>query len=117
MPHAQSSPAMADCIVDCRECATTCLETARHCLEMGGEHAAAEPITALLDCAALCTTAADAMSRGSSLHGRVCDVCAEACERCAVECERFPDDETMRRCAEICRRTAESCRAMAAAAA
>ena len=116
MAHTQANPAMADCIADCRECATSCLETARHCLEIGGQHAAAEHITALLDCAALCTASADALSRSSSLHPRVCEVCAEACERSATECERFPDDDIMRACAEVCRRTAQSCRAMAVAA-
>jgi hypothetical protein len=112
MPHSQSTE-MQECIANCRECATICLETVQHCLELGGEHAAAEHITALLDCADLCFTDAALMARGSELSPRLCVVCAEACERCAESCERFPDDEAMRRCAEFCRRCAESCRRMA----
>jgi len=88
-----------------------------HCLELGGEHAAANHIKALLDCAELCETSAAFMARGSDLHPRVCGVCAEACERCAEECERFPDDQMMAACAAICRQTAESCRTMAGMAA
>jgi hypothetical protein len=117
MPHAAPTSEMTRCIDDCLECARTCLETVRHCLEMGGEHATAAHITALLDCAELCETSANFMSRGSNLHASVCAACAEACIRCAEECERFPDDEVMRRCAEICRRCAESCRQMAGVAA
>jgi hypothetical protein len=117
MPHASPSQEMARCIDSCQECARTCLETARHCLEMGGEHAAAEHITTLLDCAEICRTSANFMARGSDMHGAICGVCADACIRCAEACERFPDDEVMRKCAEICRRCAESCQRMAGVAA
>ena len=117
MPHAAMTRAMTECIDNCLACAKSCLETARHCLEKGGEHAAAAHVTTLLDCAEICETSANFMSRGSALHPKVCQVCAEACERCAEACEKFPDDEVMRRCAEICRRCAASCRDMARAAA
>lgn len=117
MAHGQMTTQMSGCIDDCLECATTCLETARHCLEMGGEHAAAAHIVAILDCAEICETSANFMSRGSDMHPTVCAACAEACIRCAEECERFPDDEVMRRCAEICRKCAQSCQQMAGAAA
>lgn len=117
MPHAAMTSAMTECIDNCLECAKTCLETARHCLEKGGEHAAAAHITALLDCAEICETSANFMSRGSDTHPKVCEACAEACDRCAEACEKFPDDDVMRRCAEICRRCAASCRDMAGIAA
>jgi len=114
MPH-QLSTEMRDCIANCSDCHTVCVETTAHCLDMGGQHADAAHIRALLDCAQACAASADFMLRGSELHGRVCGFCAEACERCAESCERLAgDDEVMRRCAETCRRCAESCRAMAA---
>jgi len=116
MPHAAMSREMQQCISDCHECASVCAEAIRHCLELGGEHAAPDHIAALLDCAEICVTTANYMSRGSAMSARICELCAEACERCAEACERF-DDEVMRRCAEICRRTAESCRRMARVAA
>jgi hypothetical protein len=79
---------------------------------MGGSHAEASHIRALLDCADACRASADFMLRGSSLHAAVCRVCAEACETCADSCERVGRDETMQRCADACRRCAASCRQM-----
>jgi hypothetical protein len=114
MPH-QLSQHMRGCIEHCSNCHNICLETAMHCLQMGGKHAEAGHIRALLDCAQICATSADFMLRGSEMHARICGVCAEACERCAEACERIADgDELMLRCAELCRRCAESCRQMAA---
>lgn len=44
---------MHQCIDNCSGCHDVCTETLVHCLGMGGEHAAAEHIKALLDCAGL----------------------------------------------------------------
>ena len=111
----QHGPDMQHCIQMCTECHRVCLETVAHCLRMGGEHAQADHIRLLMDCAEICQTSANFMVRGSELHGRTCGVCAEVCERCAQDCDRFGDD-FMKRCAETCRRCAESCRRMAGAA-
>jgi hypothetical protein len=110
------SAAMHECIENCSDCHDVCVETLAHCLRLGGDHAAAEHVTALLDCAQACDASRDFMLRASPLHGAVCGVCADACERCAESCEAIgPDDDVMRNCAEICRRCAESCRRMASA--
>ena len=85
-----------------------------HCLQMGGRHAEAGHLQLLLDCAEICQTSANFMTRGSELHNRTCAVCAEICERCAEDCEQFGDEALMKACAETCRRCAESCRQMAA---
>ena len=97
-------------------CHTVCLETINHCLTTGGEHANPDHIKLLQDCAEICQTAANFMTRESALHAEICRTCAEVCERCAESCEQMPDDEMMRRCAEACRRCAESCREMSGAA-
>jgi hypothetical protein len=112
---AHASPEMEQCIDNCTECHRVCVETIAHCLQMGGKHAEASHIRLLEDCAQICQTSADYMSRGSDLHGRTCAVCAEVCRRCAEDCERMGDDAQMRRCAEVCRRCAESCQHMASA--
>ncbi len=112
MPHIMNRE-MQQCIDNCTACHNSCVETAAHCMELGGEHAAAEHIRALVDCAELCAASANFMLRGSQLHPDVCGVCADACERCAEECERMGDDEMMKKCAAACRRCAESCRKMA----
>ena len=114
MPH-QLGQRMRDCIQDCTRCHNVCVETVVHCLGIGGDHAAAEHITLLLDCAQICATSADFMLRGSERHRQVCGVCADICDRCAGDCERLADgDATKMRCAQECRRCAESCRQMAA---
>jgi hypothetical protein len=111
---AQISAEMRECIENCSACHEVCTETLAYGLSKGAEHAAAEHIGALLDCAQTCDASRDFMLRGSPLHHRVCGVCAQACERCAESCERLgADDELLRACAETCRRCAETCRAMA----
>lgn len=105
---------MAECTDNCQTCYGVCTATVAHCLKKGGRHAEAGHIGILMDCARACAMSADFMLRGSSLHAKVCGVCAEACERCAADCERMADDDMMRHCAEVCRRCADSCRRMAA---
>jgi hypothetical protein len=102
------------CIDACTDCSAICWQTAAHCLEKGGEHAQAQHIRLLLDCAAICRTSAEFMLRGSDLHDQTCAVCAEICDRCAESCEAMADrDQQMMACAEACRRCAEMCRRMA----
>jgi hypothetical protein len=108
----RSDQRMQECIDVCSECATACTQTVVHCLEQGDEHAEPQHIRLLLDCAEICQTSANFMSRGSELHAETCAVCADVCERCAESCEQL-DGEELQRCAEICRRCAESCRQMA----
>lgn len=105
---------MEQCIANCQECGKACLELVDHCLRKGGEHANADHIRLLLDCANACETSAKFLIRGSDLHRLYCNACSEVCTKCAEDCERFQDDEMMMRCAEICRRCAESCKRMAA---
>ena len=55
---------MGRCIQECMSCHAICTSTGNHCLNMSGEHASAQHITTLLDC-------------------------AEACRRCAESCRRM----------------------------
>lgn len=116
MAHAnQMTSEMRVCIQSCLECYSSCLETANHCLMIGGKHADPKHIGLLKNCADICQTSAAFMLAGSSLHGRVCGVCAEVCSACDESCSAMAEgDETMRVCADACRRCAESCRRMAA---
>ena len=101
------------CIDACTSCHQTCLHQVHHCLEKGGTHAESAHITLLLDCAQVCATSADFLTRHSAHHQLTCRTCAELCEACAASCDAFGDDEMMRACAEECRRCAASCREMA----
>lgn len=109
-----ASRGLQECIQACTECHRSCLETAAHCLDLGGEHASREHQTLLLDCAEICQTSANFMSRGSAHHAQTCGACAVLCDACAQSCESMGgNDRQMTACAEICRRCAESCRTMA----
>jgi hypothetical protein len=106
---------MDECIRNCTECHTICVKTVTHCLGVGGKHADQAHIRMLLDCAQICATSADFMTRGSPLHRLTCGACAEICQQCADDCERMAEgDQQMLQCAEMCRRCAASCRDMAA---
>ena len=106
---------MDECIRNCTECRTICMKTVTHCLGVGGKHADQAHIRMLLDCAQICATSADFMTRGSPLHRLTCGACAEICQQCADDCERMAGgDQQMLQCVEMCRRCAASCRDMAA---
>jgi hypothetical protein len=101
--------AMLQCIRECIHCHSVCRQTVRHCLNRGGEIAEPSRIRLLLDCARICETAANLMTRASERGLRACAACAEICERCTAECERFGGDALMRGCAEACRACAAAC--------
>ena len=113
----QVSPHLQGCIEECLSCHAACLSALTYCMQKGLRHAEPEHLRRLADCAEICETSANFMSRGSEMQATVCAACAEACERCAEACEQLPEDDVMRRCAEICRRCAASCRRMAGVAA
>jgi hypothetical protein len=104
---------MTQCIHDCRDCQDSCARTVQHCLRKGGMHAEVRHIRLLSDCAEICQTAGNFMSRSSDHHPAVCSLCAAICEACAESCERIESgDDEMKSCAAACRRCAQSCREM-----
>jgi hypothetical protein len=109
----QDAGEMANCIEACTDCHEICLATMQSCLSMGGVHARPEHIGMLLDCAQICATSADFMTRGSRLHHVTCGACAELCRACAQSCRQLGGPQ-MQACAEACERCAESCGRMAA---
>ena len=64
------------------------------------------------DCANICWTASQFMSRDSEYVKQICNVCADICEACAKECERYTDMDHCQKCAQACRRCAKECRKM-----
>ena len=106
---------MQSCIDECLECHRICLETAAHCLALGGNHAEANHITALLDCAEICQTSANFMLRGSPYHPITCLACAELCRGAEESCRQVGgEDEQLALCAEACAACADHCERMAA---
>jgi hypothetical protein len=104
---------MEKCVLNCTECANVCIATLAHCLQKGGKHAEAGHIGKLQDCILISRASAEGMLRESSVHKKLCGLCAEACHACAESCEEFTGDNEMQKCAEVCRRCAESCKEMA----
>ena len=114
-PDSEPSASLQSCIDLCSRCADVCTQTMVGCLGKGAEHAQADHIRLLADCADICRTSAAFMARGSPLHPSICRACAEVCARCAESCERIgPGDPDMQACARSCRACAESCAQMAA---
>jgi len=108
------SEEMQRCIQLCQDCHAICIQMIGHCLKLGGRHAAPDHIRLLMDCAQICTTTADYMSRGSSFHDRTCGLCSEICRRCVESCEQVVgDDQMVKQCADLCRRCSGSCERMA----
>lgn len=111
-PQARGARAfsMDECIERCIACYRACEQAVGASLELGADVEA--PVRLLIDCGDICRLSASYMLRGSDLHPKTCDVCAEVCERCALACAQV-DDELVRACGETCRDCAESCRYMA----
>lgn len=113
-----SDDEMQKCVQLCQDCHALCIQTVEHCLNLGGRHAAPNHIRVLQDCAEMCETTAHFLLRRSSLHERMCGLCAGVCRQCAENCMQVAgDDQMLKQCAEMCRRCAGSCERMAKTAA
>ncbi len=83
--HHLLTPEMKSCIEDCHQCHSTCLEMAMtHCVERGGRHTEPAHMRLMLDCAEICQTAMNFLTRHSAHHAIVCRACAASCERWAT---------------------------------
>src|SRR5260221_5646637 len=100
MDKHMASAEIRACIDNCTECHRICVETSAYCLQSGGQHAGATHLGLLLDCAEICATSADFMSRGSELHSLTCGVCADVCARSARSCQAFGTAGQMKRDAQ-----------------
>lgn len=107
-----SSKEVQACIEACLDCRRHCYgEALMHCLRVGGDHAAAEHVALMLNCAGLCQVTADFMLSESSLHPQLCEVCGTVCGACAQSCAQL---DGMDDCEAACRRCEEACRALRA---
>ncbi|MBU6234650.1 MAG: four-helix bundle copper-binding protein [Alphaproteobacteria bacterium] len=101
--------AVHDCIELCWKARTECQKALyTHCVFLGGKHTAPEHVKVLTDCMEICQTAADFMTRQSSLHAEACAAAVAICEACADSCEELGTDH-MLVCADACRKCAKAC--------
>jgi hypothetical protein len=100
------------CVDNCARCHRQCILALNYCIKKGGKYADPEHIQTLLDCAQMCQTSTDFMTRQSKFHDKVCQVCSEICAKCADSCAALNDDK-LADCVEMCRKCSESCKKMA----
>jgi hypothetical protein len=94
----------------CRRARLVLQGAAVRSLDAGGMELDPVHLRLLLDCAQICETAADFMSRNSPYHLYLCEVCAAICEACAESCALAG---AMKECAAVCQECVVVCRAIA----
>lgn len=105
---------LTECIDACYDCAQSCTACADACLAEQAVQELARCIRLNLDCADVCATTGNMMTRLTGPEGAVLrkqlEACVEACRVCAQECERHANmHEHCRICAEACRRCEQAC--------
>jgi hypothetical protein len=112
--HSEHSEMMQSCARACSDCQRSCDSCSSHCSRMVSEGKRDHLATLMMcqDCAGICATASQIVSRGGPFSNMICAACADACGRCAQECEHFSNDKHMLSCAEECRKCEKACHGM-----
>jgi hypothetical protein len=94
------------CIEACLNCAAIC----HHCAseDLKERHAMNRCAQLDMECASVCTAAAQLMSLGSSHVKAICKLCADICKACADECAKH-DNVHCRECEQACRKCVIEC--------
>lgn len=101
------------CIDACHACAVACNTCFTACLKESDVGMMARCIALDMDCAAICSLAANAMARDSEMAPHFCRLCSEVCLACANECESHQHDHCQQ-CAQACRACSKACLSMVA---
>jgi hypothetical protein len=75
------------CIDTCNACAESCELCATSCLREEDVKMLSRCTQLDRDCATVCWTASQLMSRDSEYVKQICNICGELCDACAEECE------------------------------
>jgi hypothetical protein len=100
-----------ECIEACLNCAATCNYCAASCLNEKDVNMMAACIRLDMECAAICTAAAQVMSMNGTQMLELCTICADICDACAAECGKHQVGHCQK-CAEVCHNCASLCRQM-----
>jgi hypothetical protein len=112
--HSEHHEMMDSCAKACSDCQRACDSCSTHCARLVNE-GKKEHLASLMtcqDCAAICSTASQIVSRGGPFSTVICTAGTDACGRCAKECEKFPGDKHMKMCSEECRKCEKACQSM-----
>ena len=86
-----------------------CLSALAHCMDRPALETSGDLYQCLLDCADLCRTAADFLSRASKLSSKICVLASAACDDLVTACRRHADDARLREVSRTARQTAGAC--------
>ena len=105
---------LAECIAACYACSQACTACADACLSEDKVAELTKCIRTDLDCADICTTTGNILSRhtgyDSNITQAVLQSCATVCKACGDECQHHADmHEHCQICAEACRRCEQAC--------
>ncbi len=106
--------ALLECIAACFECSQSCTACADACLAEQQVQTLIRCIRLNLDCADICETTGQMLSRQTepdwSMLRAQLQACAAACRACGAECDRHAGHhEHCRVCADACRRCETAC--------
>ena len=99
------------CIDSCLRCAAICNHCASSCTQEEDIEMMALCIRLDMECAAICYSAAQLMSLGSSRAQKIIKICLEVCEACGTECKKHATPHCQE-CSELCLACAKDCRAI-----
>ena len=103
---------ISDCVLACQAAAGACAGCADVCATHDPQNMAG-CIRLSLDCATLCRTTGDILTRGAIADRKatkaLLKACAMLCAATATECETYPENEACRNCAEHCRACEAAC--------
>jgi len=100
-----------ECIEACFNCASVCNFCAASCLNEKDVNMMVNCIRLDMECALICSTAAQVMSMNGTQLLALCTICADICDACAAECAKHEMGHC-KKCAETCRNCATLCRSM-----
>ncbi len=90
-----------ECMEACNHCFTSCLQE-DHIKDM------AECIRLDRECADICASFEQALTRGTPFVKEYAQLCVQACRECGEECAKHNHDHCQK-CAEACHKCADEC--------
>jgi hypothetical protein len=94
------------CIDACFQCAAICYYCAS--MDLKESHDMGQCAQLDMECATICTAAAQLMCLGSDNVKEICKLCITMCEKCADECAKH-DNIHCKECAKACQQCAIEC--------
>ncbi|MFG1697171.1 four-helix bundle copper-binding protein [Nonomuraea sp. NPDC049309] len=102
------------CIEACMRCAQACTACADACLSEDTVGELTKCIRTNLDCADICETTGQVLSRhtgyDANITRAILEACAQVCKACGDECARHTQHSHCAVCAEACRDCERACR-------